>query len=72
MKRILVSGVLCAFGLGVVLAAEPAKKTRDEMVIDDRAALQENAAWIYNDLEKGFAEAERVKKPLMVIHRCIP
>jgi hypothetical protein len=42
------------------------------MVHDDRAALAENEAWVYNDLVKGFAEAEKTKKPLMVIHRCIP
>ena len=57
--------------MGTGVAAEP-KKTRDEMVLEDRAALAENEAWVYNDLEKAFAEAERMKKPLMVIHRCIP
>ena len=56
---------------GSLGAAEP-KKTRDEMVHDDRAALAESEAWVYNDLKKGFAEAEKMKKPLMVIHRCIP
>ena len=56
---------------GSLEAAEP-KKTRDEMVHEDRAALAENDAWIYNDLESAVAEAEKTKKPLMVIHRCIP
>ena len=28
--------------------------------------------WIYNDLAKGFADAETTGKPLMVVYRCIP
>ncbi len=51
--------------------AEP-KKTRDQMVLEDRDALEKSVAWIYNDLKKAFAEAERSKKPLLVVHRCIP
>ena len=51
--------------------AEP-QKTRDQMVLEDRDALAENVAWIYNDLKKAFAEAERSKKPILVVHRCIP
>jgi hypothetical protein len=66
MKRFLILAMAGSLG-----AAEP-KKTRDEMVHDDRAALAESEAWVYNDLKKGFAEAEKMKKPLMVIHRCIP
>lgn len=66
MKRLLIVAMVGSLG-----ATEP-KKTRDEMVHDDRAALAENEAWVYNDLVKGFAEAEKTKTPLMVIHRCIP
>lgn len=29
-------------------------------------------SWIYNDLDKGFAEAKAAGKPLMVVYRCIP
>ena len=71
MKRYLTLGVVLSVA-SLSIAAEPKKKTRDEMVIEDREALLDNEAWIYNDLEKAFAEAERQKKPLMVIHRCIP
>ena len=66
MKRFLILAMA-----GSLSAAEP-KKTRDEMVLEDRAALAENETWVYNDLARGFAEAEKTKKPLMVIHRCIP
>ncbi|MFT4638966.1 MAG: serine protease Do [Verrucomicrobiales bacterium] len=68
MKRFIVMGLM----VGACIAAEPEKKTRDQMVLEDRAALTENETWVYNDLEKAYAEAERTKRPLMVIHRCIP
>ena len=42
------------------------------MVLEDRDAMTGKVDWIYNDLKEGFAEAERSKKPLMVVHRCIP
>ncbi|MBO93520.1 MAG: signaling protein [Opitutales bacterium] len=28
--------------------------------------------WIYNDIEKGFAEAKRTGKPLFITFRCVP
>ena len=56
---------------GCLSAAQP-KKTRDQMVLEDRDAMTGNVAWIYNDPKKAFAEAERSKKPLLVVHRCIP
>lgn len=68
MKRLLF--VLSWFTLTAF--AEEAKKTRDEQVLEDREALSKNEAWIYNDLSKAFAEAKRTKRPLMVVHRCIP
>lgn len=64
--------VSASVGVGVGVGEEEKKKTRDEMVLDDRDALADNAHWIYNDLDRGFAEAERSGRPLMVVHRCIP
>jgi hypothetical protein len=28
--------------------------------------------WIYNDLDRGFAEAKKADKPLLVVLRCVP
>ncbi len=28
-------------------------------------------AWIYNDLARGFAEAKKAGKPLLVVLRCV-
>ncbi|MCB1096177.1 MAG: hypothetical protein KDN22_11430 [Verrucomicrobiae bacterium] len=64
----LVLGTLAA----TLSMGEEEKKTRDQMVLEDRSALADNDHWIYNDLDKAFAEAEQSGRPLMVVHRCIP
>ena len=38
----------------------------------DRAILENDARWIYNDLQRGFAEARLTGKPLLVVLRCVP
>jgi hypothetical protein len=45
----------------------------------DKAALQRklkdtdvHAAWVYDDLDAGFALARRTGKPLLVVLRCVP
>ena len=45
---------------------------RKAAVLDDRAKMQENTAWIYNDWQRGFEEAKKTGKPLLVVLRCIP
>lgn len=75
--RVLGSAVASVATLGMaamspLFAEDEPKKTRDEMVRDDRDALSDSAHWIYNDLGKAFAEAQRSGMPLMVVHRCIP
>ena len=47
-------------------------KDREGAVRQDRAAMEGNARWIYNDFERGFAEAKRIGKPLLVVLRCVP
>jgi serine protease Do len=52
----------------LVIAAE----NRDTKVINDRSDVLATGKWIYNDLSKGFSEAQRTGKPLLVVFRCIP
>lgn len=47
-------------------------QTRDELVNNDHDALADSTEWIYNDLDRGFAEAKKTNKPLFVSLRCIP
>jgi hypothetical protein len=49
-----------------------ALKDREGAVRQDRAAMEKDARWIYNDFQRGFAEAKRTGKPLMVVLRCVP
>src|SRR3954463_14350426 len=45
---------------------------REKKVRDDRAKVEGDGYWIYNDLPKAFAEAKTAGKPLVVVLRCIP
>lgn len=68
MPRSLLLSFLCVLLLPSLLLAQ----TREEKVRADRAKVEANGFWIYNDLEKGFTEATESGKPLMVVMRCIP
>ena len=62
--------VLSVLALGA--AAAVAKESREEKVRGDKARVEADGFWIYNDLAKGQAEAERTGKPLVVALRCVP
>ncbi len=47
-------------------------KDREGAVRKDKAAMENDARWAYNDVERGFAEAKRTGKPLLVVLRCVP
>jgi serine protease Do len=62
--------ILTALGLftGIMHAAED----RDAKVRGDLKTVTAGGLWVYNDLDKGIAEAAKTGKPLMVVFRCIP
>lgn len=47
-------------------------KDREAAVRGDKAAMENDARWIYNDFKKGFQRAELEGKPLLVVLRCVP
>jgi serine protease Do len=47
-------------------------QTREEKVRGDKAKVEAEGFWIYNDLPRGFAEAKKTGQPLLVVLRCIP
>jgi len=49
-----------------------AVKDREGAVRQDRAVMEKDGRWLYNDFQRGFAEAKRTGKPLMVVLRCVP
>jgi serine protease Do len=66
--------LLLPLGLAVLATVSPAETVKDRKgaVLDDRAHLEHDRRWIYNDFTKGFTEAKRTGKPLLVTLRCVP
>lgn len=69
LRRGLVS--LGCLGLAFTASAA-AVKDREGAVRGDKARMENDARWIYNDVDRGFAEAKKSGKPLMVVLRCVP
>lgn len=63
--------VLLALALAVAGRAA-AVKDREGAVRGDKAKMENDARWIYNDVDRGFAEAKQSGKPLLVVLRCVP
>ena len=59
--------LLCASS---AVAAPP--NLREQKVRADKAKVEAEGFWIYNDLAKGFEQARATGKPLVVVLRCIP
>jgi hypothetical protein len=64
----LIAAGLLALAASTALAAED----RNAKVQTDRKEVTEDGHWIYNDLTKGFTEAARTRKAMLVVFRCIP
>ena len=64
--------ILCSLLLTMSVSAEEPKKTREQMVREDREKVEKVGYWIYNDLAKGFTVANQSGKPMLVILRCLP
>src|SRR3954470_16681530 len=47
-------------------------KDREGAVRTDRATWLTDTRWIYDDWQKGFDEAKKTGKPLLVVLRCVP
>jgi hypothetical protein len=45
---------------------------RKAKVLNDKAEVEADGYWIYNDLPRGLAEAQKTGKPLLVVFRCLP
>lgn len=64
--------IYLAASLVAVVVSAPAAEDRRERVLNDRKEIEASGQWIYNDLPKGFAEAARTRRPMLVVFRCIP
>ena len=55
--------------LTLSLRAEEKPLTRAQQVRGDKAAVEDTGLWIYNDMEKGIAEAKTSGMPILVVFR---
>lgn len=53
-------------------ALAEAVKDREGAVRKDKATMENDARWNYNELDRAFAEARRTGKPLLAVLRCVP
>src|SRR5436190_3819787 len=67
MTRFVIPFLLC-----LPLCPAAVAQTREEKVRRDKAKVEADGFWIYNDLAKGFGEAKKTGQPLLVVLRCIP
>lgn len=49
-----------------------AVKDREGAVRNDKATMENDARWNYNDLDRAFGEARRTGRPLLAVLRCVP
>jgi type II secretory pathway component PulC len=68
MRRIGFMTTMC----GLLLAGTASAQTREEKVRNDKKKVEAAGFWIYNDLPKGFEEAKKTGKPMVVVLRCLP
>lgn len=69
MRRVLPLSLVVWLALAIPALAQNA---RDQKVRADKEKVEADGFWIYNDMEKGFAEAKKTGKPILVVLRCIP
>lgn len=76
MQRSLIFSVLSSLALSsLIVAPAPVSAqnpTREQKVRGDKVKVEAEGFWIYNDLAKGFAEAKKTSRPLLVVLRCLP
>ena len=72
--KMLPSSVLFSLAIGLLASTSfgAAVKDRESAVRQDKATMENDARWAYNDVQRGFAEAKRTGKPLLVVLRCVP
>ena len=68
MKRFVAVAML----LVILMEARGVGQTREEKVRNDKARVEADGYWMYNDLPGALAEGKRTGKPVVVVLRCLP
>src|SRR4051812_30585595 len=73
MARMFALGIWLVFACSsLAVAQNPVAVKREEKVRGDKAKVEADGFWIYNDLKRGFDEAKKTGRPIIVVLRCIP
>lgn len=67
IRLLTISLLVCLLAISASAAED-----RDTKVRTDRSEVQAAGLWLYNDLPRGFEEARKTGKPLLVVLRCVP
>ncbi|MES2599161.1 MAG: Trx7/PDZ domain-containing (seleno)protein [Verrucomicrobiota bacterium] len=67
MKRLLLATLFA-----VSLAHAESVKDREGAVRADKARMETDKRWAYNDLDSAFKQAQVTGKPVLVVMRCVP
>ena len=70
LRKLLPSALLLLAPLWLPAPLEA--QDRKAKVLNDKAEVEADGYWIYNDLPRGLAEAQKTGKPLLVVFRCLP
>ena len=62
----LLCGAVALFAIAAAPRGQDPRKERLRVALKD---VQPVGEWFYDDIDRGFAEAEKTKKPLMVVFR---
>lgn len=60
---------LISIGFLLAVAGGVSAQDRATTVRNDKKMVEGNGSWIYDNLEKGIAEAKKTGKPLLVVFR---
>src|SRR5438046_2888727 len=68
----MIRACVCWLTILLIIGSSAIAQTREQKVRGDKAKIEADGFWIYNDLARGYAEAKKTGQPLVVALRCIP
>lgn len=66
-----ISFVMLLFS-SIAIEAQELKKTPTDKLLADQSEFAVQNRWIYNDLDKAFAQSKKSGKPVLIVFRCVP
>lgn len=72
INRFVFASVLLVSAAGVTWAEDEGGLTREQKVRRDRAKVEKEGFWLYNDLPAAYEKAKETGKPILVVLRCLP